>query len=58
MITEKNKEQEIAILSEKLREKNKLLELMQQVFKKIKEMQDKLERLRNKEKEEEIWVRE
>jgi len=54
MITEKNKEQEIAILSEKLREKNKLLELMQQVFKKIKEMQDKLERLRNKEKEEEI----
>ena len=51
IVTEKNKEQEIAILSEELREKNKLLELMQQVLKKIKEIQDKLERLRKKEKE-------
>ena len=34
MVTEKNKEQEIVILLEELREKNKLLELMQQVFKK------------------------
>jgi len=55
LIIEIYKEQKIARLLEELREKNKVLELMHQVLKTayiIKEIQEKLEMLRRKEKEE------